>query len=1606
MKRFYCLILLLFSSFTLKAQPIISYIIPDIGTPNMNTYFEIIGPSNSIGNFGNDVFSLNNSGDNVRVEVLNPADSSKLIFGPIVVSWQGRMISGQAFVNPNVKPNTSDWFTLSNQFRIPFRVYINGKGFSNIDTFYIVRPQNLGNISGNAETIIGQGTLGKRSRRGAMIVDSLILGNLSYRISTNDCDPYLDATHGNQGYLPFILLTKGGIKGQINTTINVNGGFPNRQDAGPGGGGGGGRFYDVGLFDNNIGDDGGNGYIGGGPGGRNNSGIPGKNNAFKSYGIGTDSSAYSLNGNKPPVIGQYEASGGATAHPFGKSGEPCFNGDNCQPNGGFGGGSGNKQQNAGGSAGNAIDGTGPFSSKGLAVGNAMNVPNAGGSGGASGNPQGATSYSGNGGGGGGSISIFANKIENVSFSANGASGEDFPADGGSGAGGAIQLFSKIATANSNLDVSGGKLGSYSASYGRIRLDLMSGVVNINTVNAQPYIGFATDTSNLVFRNFTLTGKKPVSKNIKLYIKSESGKWQFLKDISTSPASWSTQISLPLPDSIFYLVALFEVENPNTTTYQMEPISIFSQSGANILRIDKVPHLVCDSIINQRYFRCENFPKTIKTKLYNTGDAVLNLEFQNASFFFKNKGFSLISPTGFKQLNPSDSLEIIVQFNPPNNTDKFFSDTLIFAHNDNSVKNPWKIAFNVQIDTVLITIQDKNDVKPITDTYHGLDILDLGTVCANEKVYIKDFLLQNFSSYKINIASVSFTNSDFWSSTPNKLMDSPPAINEQSLTISYVNKGYTGIITDTLEIRIIECPGYVKRVVVKLNLLETNLKILGLTAYGKVNLTTSKIHQFKIINQGTGNAEIGAFSCVFLILSNEFKIKNLNPTLPVILKPFIDTLYVDVEFTPSSEGSFSDSLMSKSLQNINSCSDSNGVLLTATGANSKIEVSTDKLDYGLSGKCAGIEKSFTIKNLESASTDLVILKRATIVGPDKDNFNIAQEPPIIPVSLPPGDSATYWVRYTGQNGAEGIKTAKVQIETDSPQEPVIEIDLVAEREDLHIKMDPSNNVNYGNVWAGFNHDTIITLTNTGRLDQSVFDIITSDPDLTVFPYGGLLSANSANSIDFKFTLKSTKPGTHNYWAKFIFEYQCKDSLNIDFSATTSLSDYTIPDSLLFGLLSPCDSKVDSIYIENNSNAPFIVKSISGLQGTDNSLFKLQNKIITYPDTVFPGEKRTIIVTFTPSNTTDGVKNSFIDIVLNVNGNEVSKRVYFAGTVTTGFLTSPPSLLFGRVIVNTNKTIDLVLENIGPWEVTVSNFTLANNYPLNYQYTNPGVIKLYVGNKLTIPITFSPNNIQSYNDSLQFSYQIGNCPVLTKTIYLIGEGVPAVNFTVYIPEIITEPTNDNLLIPVFGKVENPTDSLVGFNIDTIQIEFNRTLFFPKNIQANNGIILSNSINGNDRILDLNLRNIILNSKDTLLCYINGNAMLGDTDTTPLKITKIKYSQINMVSNINSIDGKLTIKICENGGKRLLKVNSPLSGIIKPNPSNGDIELDLDLLESGFYKIVLTDLTGHSETLDNFEISRTSEKHYSKKLILKNYSSGLYRILIQSPSEIYSLPLMIVK
>jgi len=668
-------------------QPV-SYMLPDIGAPGMSVYVEILGPHDAPGNFGADGLYPNNPGDPVRVMCLVPEDTAKITIGPVTVSWNGRMAAAQVFVHPGVTPNSTDWRMLDSRHIVPLVVSVNGNP-SNSDLFYIVRPQPA--IVGAGGGRFGEGSLGLRSRRGAMVVDSVILDNSVYGISTVDCDP---GTPGNQGYLPFVLLSLGRVSGLPGTVINAG---ASGRHGGPGGGGGGGNFCDV----TGSGSDGGGGFTGGGRGGRNGSGVPFATDEFRnpgeSTGIVVNNTGAGLNGVPGGTTAAYEASGGGTGHPFGTSGIGCNDGANCNPPGGYGGGSGQRQTRGGGGGGYGTPGSAAASSNGgREHGNEQLTPLAGGSGGASGNPQGATICSGEGGGGGGAIRIYAPSISNITVNSHGGDGQDrFNGPGGSGSGGAVSVETKMSFNSGQLSVRGGTTG-VTGGIGRVRIDGPRNTIVISQPGAGNFRGPSTDTSRYVPRAFLLTGTGN-GEAVRIYLKSPGMPWTLHASVASyANNSWTQTITLPGADDIYFLSAVQEQPNPLVSDYAAQPSWVHSQASSNILLFKAYPRIAAAQELDMPAIACD-FEARDTLFVRNDGDGALIL--RSAAFADGTRGLSLEQPPVFPlQIEPQDSALFVFRFAP--STIGPVSDVLVIESNDTAAsRNPFRITVTALKDSV-------------------------------------------------------------------------------------------------------------------------------------------------------------------------------------------------------------------------------------------------------------------------------------------------------------------------------------------------------------------------------------------------------------------------------------------------------------------------------------------------------------------------------------------------------------------------------------------------------------------------------------------------------------------------------------------------------------------------------------------------------------------------------------------------------------------------------------------------------------------------------------------------------------------------------------------
>jgi hypothetical protein len=589
-------------------EPRIRYLHPDAAGPGMNVVVESYAHVRDNGSFGPDGLRP----DSVGLEFVNPGDAVRVIIGPTVISWDGRLASTMLFVRSDAPAGP-----------VPLRLHV-GSAVSNVDTFFIQNPQRLGNAGSlNGGGVLGAGGIyGRRSKRGVLVVDSLVLGKGMYRIDTTDTDP---VTPGNQGFLPVTILSRGPVRIDSGATLDVSG----RHDtqlfvygtAGPGGGGGG--------SGGQVG--GGSGYAaGGGPGAyigdQSTMGASvGSGGLLNGRWIGGAALSGISGGATFPVA----AAGGGTGHPFGASGSfgkvspntPLVTNGGAYGAGSGGpkasatdptsyGGGGGAHQNLGGSGGT----TGEGSNGGLIVGNVQIVPLAGGSGGGGGGYS--SSGFANGGGGGGALSILGYKdiVVRGTLLASGANGVNAlevtnASGGGGGAGGGIILGAKGNISVTGLGVvvasggtggtgkQGGRNGGNGAP-GRIRIDGHASGSLSQVVPFPRYSGATTISSTLVSAQpgAVLMGYGMPGRTVRVFTRAETGNWSYAtpRDILVRvDSTWRLTLGPEAAGGKLYIAVLQRTDNPSDIEFSSEPAWVMSAAGSNVLGRPSVALSVSD-----------------------------------------------------------------------------------------------------------------------------------------------------------------------------------------------------------------------------------------------------------------------------------------------------------------------------------------------------------------------------------------------------------------------------------------------------------------------------------------------------------------------------------------------------------------------------------------------------------------------------------------------------------------------------------------------------------------------------------------------------------------------------------------------------------------------------------------------------------------------------------------------------------------------------------------------------------------------------------------------------------------------------------------------------
>ncbi|GAB5466614.1 MAG: hypothetical protein Kapaf2KO_20500 [Candidatus Kapaibacteriales bacterium] len=1618
---------------------------PDLGTPGMATYVEFIGERDRTNFFGTSTerYWLNNGdpADEIEVSFRNPEDG--LVIGPVVNTWQNRLLSTIIFVSPDYTPQsgslTQDWET---SVRKTIDVSINGSVLASYD-FYIVIPQSIwGNLGG--KSVFGEGTgneyIGKMSPRNAIIVDSLDLGaGLSYRFSKNDPDP---STPGNEAYLPVTLLSVGPIVGGTGTIIDVS---TNDKNGGPGGGGGAGIWCDfVGTSSS-----GGEGFTGGAGGGHrpitgnvtwrdagNGSGNTGYRDVPSNDGVLKTRGGESINGVTGGEIVQDQGGGGGTGHPFGESGVG-WNEGGTVTSVGYGGGSGGKERTPGGHAGYASEGldTGNDNGQpGNRHGNDEIVPLAGGSGGSTGNPQPRAPFflpecSGDGGGGGGALRIFAPLISNININASGANGGSSDANdsGGAGSGGAVDINAKTDIASVSADVQGGANGGY----GYIRANFRGGTVARQPSLAPLNYRVSSDTTKYIQdpTNYNITGFKPPNSTLNAFLWVD-GEWNYIGDVTGAQNDYDYNLTEFSQNGDFsYFVPLYSGTSSSTGLYDYDPALVFSQSGWNILRADPQPDIIARNFTIELPICGGDEVVLDSIKVVNNGTADFTFDFDPNSDFPNDGGYEYLGPTGNVIVPAQDSIYLQFRFTFVSGEGSKTAAMVLKPLDPNQSD----IRVIITINPIISEIQylDMQD-NPITE-------LDLGDVCVDSTL-IARFKVVNKSLR----GAYEFLGTGLRPGGPNPLIGATTfVLTDGTINASSIPRNDTTIVTANIitsgrvdggtpfGITSIQCPEDTTYLQLNFNVIRNQLVFdnIGDQNFGPQLVNVGGERRILLRNNGNGTIELNQDPPA---ASPEFIFSNYEPVGTQRLAPG-DSVTLVYTFRPNQLGVRSTNFNWIPDPTDQSCFTELAFSLTGRGIEQAVGISDD-IFLDTLYHCIDVNSQPFIYNFDA--TNVVLKNQGTDLNPKwydidqtSDFFNNTprfesaifrsdgRQVTITDNVLSQNDTVYVDVLFDPDEDARGLYEAEVIFEVypeggDPNNATEISMFIRGVVDSLQYTTDESDGVNdrildFGEIPL---NTTSAPMSVDIELLSSLQRVATFQAtgggtidDIRVTPASATLTrTNPTRTFDITVEALEFNNGVQNtvdYSLQFI--NNCGESEQFFVRYNVIRANLLDPQELILGVHAPCDSVRIVTAIRNTGKVSATIDSMK--------VDTFQTRIFNAPDGInVAANSDDDIPEFVISASDLGLGDFVLPVKIYTteNGELDSLEFNARGRVSNGFDPNPVVVDLGRVVVGNTVTFSELIAKEPGMDISLDVFTDGGENPGILTITNPNDLEspLLAGD-FNIDFEFTPTAVGLFQSTAQIEYTIQSknpgdpdCP-LVLPITFTGEAVPGASITFRAEEFVdpVDPLAGNIDIPIYAQITEGVSTITLDQINGLGLTFNKTLFDPEEISEGTMRVLAQT--GDDATIGIDLTNVTITDTENVLTTISGRPMLGNSQRTDLTIDLSNLSILpeGLVSDTTAIDGVLTIIVCEDDeGVRLLDYVEPFDVTVSQHAEV--VALELSAPYTGDYSIEIYDVAGRRLFYDSWQSGgrETLYKYIPKSniargLVYLRYVNGLNQKIV---------------
>ena len=409
-------------------------------------------------------------------------------------------------------------------------------------------------------------------------------------------------------------------------------------------------------------------------------------------------------------------------------------------------------------------------------------------------------------------------------------------------------------------------------------------------------------------------------------------------------------------------------------------------------------------------------------------------------------------------------------------------------------------------------------------------------------------------------------------------------------------------------------------------------------------------------------------------------------------------------------------------------------------------------------------------------------------------------------------------------------------------------------------------------------------------------------------------------------------------------------------------------------------VVSAFIKNFSAFPASIDSIAitNYNGDQFSILSGQP-----PFVIQPGGEAAVEFRFEPLNT--GLQTE--QIIIYSNGNKDTLGQQISGNGLERYLVIEADLIdFGNVqVYSTKDTIVALIRYVGDDEITVHSMELLG--PDKKQFEILNTVTSFILDKdnreKELQLRFKPVAIGRTSGQIGFNHDKAPEPEIAG---LFGTGIGG---ELYIADDSAYAGEKRRLLI---KSELNTEQMVQ-TISSVSgvLRVQKTLLAPVDPDylvkiQNDSVYMSFS----SEISALN---------EGTLAEIEVVAGLGTVPSSSIDFEEVKWfgsDGAEQQYESKNLSGKFRLLgVCKEGGSRLLNPDNSEAGIrgIKPNPSSGVTEIELNLIESGYTEIYCCNILG--EKVKAIYQGYPDTGTQTMKIDLSDIPSGIYYIILQTPT-----------